>query len=562
MASAAVHDLNSLISSEGRDFLIRNNGDQVKISSLIGKNVGLYFSASWCPPCRRFTPVFAGVYEELASKGDFEVIFVSSDRDEDSFKDYFSKMPWLSIPFSDSETVKRLKELFKVRGIPHLVVLDPSGKVSTDQGVRLVSEYGVSVYPFTPEQIQYLKDKEEEAKRNQTISSLLVSNSRSYVISNDGNQIPVSELEGKVIGLYFSVNGHAPCDEFTPILVDTYKKLKEKGQNFEIVLISLDDEDEDFSQVLKTVPWLALPFKDEKCTKLIRYFELSTIPTLVIIGQDGKTLISNAAELVQEHGIDAYPFTPEKLEELAEIQKSKLESQTLEAILVHGEKDFVIGKDGAKVPVSELVGKNILLSFSAHWCRPCRAFLPKLIDTYNVIKQKYKEFEVIFISSDRDQASFEEFFSGMPWLALPFGDERKSFLNRRFKIEGIPALVAINESGRTVSTNARKLITEHGADAYPFTEERLKQLEDQLEEEAKGWPEKLRHELHDEHELVLTRHRSYVCDGCNEMGSGRSFYCKECDFDLHPKCALKNDEEAKEEGKEGWICEEGVCRRA
>lgn len=215
-----------------------------------------------------------------------------------------------------------------------------------------------------------------------------------------------------------------------------------------------------------------------------------------------------------------------------------------------------------QVPVSELVGKNILLYFSAHWCRPCRAFLPKLTDTYNVIKQKHKEFEVIFISSDRDQASFEEFFSGMPWLALPFGDERKSFLNRRFKIEGIPALVAINESGRTVSTEARKLIKEHGADAYPFTEERLKQLEDQLEEEAKRWPEKLKHELHDEHELVLTRHRSYVCNGCNEMGSGWSFYCKECDFDLHPKCALKNDEEAKEEGKEGWICEEGVCRRA
>ncbi|XP_038890282.1 probable nucleoredoxin 1 [Benincasa hispida] len=560
MDSDAVHNLSSLISSNERDFLIRNNGDQVKISSLIGKNVGLYFSASWCPPCRRFTPVFAGVYEELASKGDFEVIFVSSDRDEDSFKDYFSKMPWLSIPFSDSETIKRLKELFKVRGIPHLVVLDPSGKVSTNQGVRLVSEHGVNAYPFTSEQIQHLKDKEEEARRNQTISSILVSNSRNYVISNDGNQIPVSELEGKVIGLYFSVYGHEPCDEFTPILVDTYKKLKEKGQNFEIVLISLDDENEDFSEALKTVPWLALPFQDEKCKILVRYFELSTIPTLVIIGQDGKTLISNAAELVEEHGVDAYPFTPEKLVELAEIEKSKLESQTLESLLVHGENDFVIGKDGAKVPVSELVGKNILLYFSAHWCPPCRAFLPKLTDAYNEIKQKYKDFEVIFISSDRDQASFQEFFSGMPWLALPFGDKRKNFLNRRFKIQGIPALVAINESGRTVSTEACTLITEHGADAYPFTEERLKQLEDQLEEEAKGWPEKLKHELHDAHELVRTRRISYVCDDCNEMGYGWSFYCEECDFDLHPKCALKNNEGA--EGKEGWICEGGVCRRA
>lgn len=151
--------------------------------------MGLYFSALWCPPCRRFTPIFAGVYEELASKGDFEVIFVSSDRDENSFGDYFSKMPWLAIPFSDSETKKRLNELFKVRGIPHLVVLDPNGKVSTDQGVRLVSEHGVNAYPFTSEQIKHLKEKEEEAKRNQTISSILVSDSRDYVISNDGNQV-------------------------------------------------------------------------------------------------------------------------------------------------------------------------------------------------------------------------------------------------------------------------------------------------------------------------------------------------------------------------------------
>ncbi|XP_022141845.1 probable nucleoredoxin 1 [Momordica charantia] len=562
MASDALHDLNSLISSDGRDFLIRNNGDQVKISFLIGKNVGLYFSASWCPPCRRFTPIFAGVYEELASKGDFEVIFISGDNDDESFKDYFSKMPWLAIPFSDSDTKKRLNELFKVRGIPYLVVLDPNGKVSTDQGVRLVSEHGVNAYPFTAEQIKLLKEEEKEAKRNQTISSILVSTSRNYLISNDGNRIPVSELEGKLVGLYFSVYGHNSCDEFTPILVDAYNTLKEKGENFEIVLISLDDADDDFKEAFKTMPWLALPSKDEKCKKLIRYFELRTIPTLVIIGQDGKTLNSNAAELIEEHGVDAYPFSSEKLEELAAIQKAKLESQTLESILVQGEKDFVIDNHGAKIAVSELVGKNILLYFSAHWCPPCRAFLPKLIEAYHEIKQKDKEFEVIFISSDRDEDSFKEFFAGMPWLALPFGDERKKFLNRRFKIQGIPAVVAINQSGRTVSTDARNLITAHGADAYPFTEERLKQLEEQLEEEAKGWPEKLKHELHEEHELVRTRRNAYGCDACDEMGYGWSFYCEECDFDLHPKCALKSDVEGAKEGKEGWVCEGGMCRKA
>ena len=80
--------------------------------------------------------------------------------------------------------------------------------------------------------------------------------------------------------------------------------------------------------------------------------------------------------------------------------------------------------------VTDLVGKNILLYFSAHWCPPCRAFLPKLVDAYHKIKAKDDAFEVIFISSDRDQASFDEFFSGMPWLALPFGDPRKASLSR------------------------------------------------------------------------------------------------------------------------------------
>ncbi|CAD5194114.1 unnamed protein product [Musa acuminata subsp. malaccensis] len=84
-------------------------------------------------------------------------------------------------------------------------------------------------------------------------------------------------------------------------------------------------------------------------------------------------------------------------------------------------------------------------------------------------------FEVVFISSDRDQDSFEEFFSGMPWLALPFGDERRKSLSRTFRVRGIPSLVAIGPTGRTLTKDARNLLTIHGADAYPFSEERIKE---------------------------------------------------------------------------------------
>ncbi|GFY88282.1 DC1 domain-containing protein [Actinidia rufa] len=527
---SATHDLVSLLSSEDRDFLVRPNGDQVKISNLDGKIVGLYFSGSWCGPCRHFTPKLVEVYEELSSKGDFEVVFISSDRIDEAFDAYFMKMPWLAIPFSDSETRQRLKKLFRVRGIPNLVILDGTGLVSSDQGVRIIKDYGTEGYPFTPERVNALREEEEAAKKEQSLKSIFgFQKTRDFLISNSGTKIPVSELEGKTVGLFFSATAYRGCFEFTEKLVEVYKKLKEKGESFEIVLISLDSEEEYFKQGFDTMPWLALPFNDKSCEKLTRYFELAAIPTLVVLSPDGKTLNPNVAELIEDHGAEAYPFTPEKLVELAEIEKAKREAQTLESILVSGDNDFVIDKSGSQIPVSQLVGRTILLYFS----RPMVSALPCFSTQVN-------------LHIRRDQ-----------------GDKRKAFLQRTFKITGIPAVVAIGPSGKTITTQARQLLQAHGADAYPFTKEHLKHLDEMIEETAKGWPEKVKHESHVAHELVKTKCSGYVCNGCGEMGHGWSFSCKQCDFDLHPKCALKQDEGKDEPkgAKEGWTCEGDVCRK-
>ncbi|KAK4263201.1 hypothetical protein QN277_028649 [Acacia crassicarpa] len=322
------HDIQSILSSSERDYLVRNNGDQVKIESFKGKRVGLYFSASWCPPCRRFTPTLKELYnKEVSSKGDLEIIYVSSDTAEDGFKGYFSKMPWLAIPFSDSQTPNRLTELFKVPGIPNLLILDENGKLATDDGITAVLEHEQAdeACSFTTEWIREFKHQQEEARRNQSLRSLLVFGSRDFVISSNGNQVPVSELEGKTIGLYISAFSYGTCKEFTPKLVEFYEKLKAQGENFEIVWVCVDDEEEElFKQELKSVPWLALPYKDKICVKIARYFRLSALPTLVIIGPDGKTVHSNVAKAIEAHGVAAYPFTPEKFAELSEIEKAEV----------------------------------------------------------------------------------------------------------------------------------------------------------------------------------------------------------------------------------------------
>lgn len=159
----------------------------------------------------------------------------------------------------------------------------------------------------------------------------------------------------------------------------------------------------------------------------------------------------------------------------------------------------------------------------------------------------------------------------MPWLALPFGDKRNKSLNCPFKIRGIPSLVVIGKNGNTITTDATNLVMLHGESAYPFREEHLNEIGEEYKEMAKGQPEKVKHALH-EHQLVLTQLTMYTCDGCDEVGEVWSFQNKECDFDIHPKCALgeekgnKDDDavedvDEKEKSKDGWVCKGNVCHK-
>merc|ERR1711907_525809 len=78
-------------------------------------------------------------------------------------------------------------------------------------------------------------------------------------------------------------------------------------------------------------------------------------------------------------------------------------------------------------------GKPFALYFSAHWCPPCRGFTPKLAEYYNTgLKDKM---EIIFVSSDRDQESFDEYSKEMPWLALPY--EKRDAKNTLSKAFGV-----------------------------------------------------------------------------------------------------------------------------
>merc|ERR1719355_452213 len=226
--------------------LLASSGELVNTADAVaGKGaIAIYFSAHWCPPCRGFTPQLAEWYSSnLKAKG-LEVVFVSSDRDEASFQEYFKEMPWLALPYSDRERKETLSKKFKVNGIPALIVLDADGKVITKDGRQAVSEDPAGEeFPWKPKTLQEVLNGAK--------------------IIGDGQELRGESLLGKVFAFYFSAHWCPPCRGFTPQLAQWYTKdLKSKG--LEVVFVSSDKDEAQFTDYFKEMPWLALDFADRQ----------------------------------------------------------------------------------------------------------------------------------------------------------------------------------------------------------------------------------------------------------------------------------------------------------
>ncbi|XP_050205656.1 probable nucleoredoxin 2 isoform X2 [Mercurialis annua] len=382
------------------------------------------------------------------------------------------------------------------------------------------------------------------------LSSLLASADRDFLLSSDGTQVKVSELEGKVIGLYFSANWYLPCKNFNEMLVETYEQLKRNDSNFEVVFVSSDENLNAFDNYRAPMPWLSIPFSDLETKKALdRKYNIESIPCLVVLqpndNKDEEATLHNGVDMLYRFGVQAFPFTKERLVELKLQEQEKHDTQTLTNLLTNHDRDYLLAHPAPKqVPVASLTGKTIGLFFTANWCRPGVKFTPKLISIYHKIQQTLmeknkEEFEIVFVSSDRDQEEFNASFNSMPWLALPFGDPTIKNLAKHFYVQGIPCLIIIGPDGKTITKNGRNLINLYKENAYPFTEAKVELLEKQMDEEAKNLPRSEYHAGH-RHELNLVSEGSgggpFICCDCDEQGSGWVYQCLECGYEVHPRC--------------------------
>ena len=218
----------------------------------------------------------------------------------------------------------------------------------------------------------------------------------------------------------------------------------------EIIFVSGDRTPKDMMDYMKEShgDWLAVEHDSELSDKLNEKFDVSGIPTLVVLKGDGTVVTKGGRGDIGTHGPAALEFWSQSVLDM--LKDKKLQKS-----------------DGSQVSMESILSSKSLIGFyfSAHWCPPCRAFTPKLKEFYD--EAKNEGLEIVFISADQDKKAMEDYMkeSHGDWLAVEHGSDLSKQLPMKFGVEGIPTLAIVKADGTIITDDGVSAVMEKGSDA-------------------------------------------------------------------------------------------------
>lgn len=267
------------------DGLFRADGSEVKLSEAFKgkKYVGIYASASWCAPCKHFTPRLVEFYKEFGDQ--MEVVLVGCDDSQELVFKYMRDhdMPWLTVK-RDSPAIGGYKGRNGIRGIPNFRFYDAkTGKLLVANQIDLrVIRRAISGEKST-----------SDPGSNENWSEFF----KEGLFTAKGKDVPVSAFKKKkYIGVYCADERNPQCAKFTAELAAFYKKNKDK---IEIIFFTYGKNREEILKYAKKtkMPWLLMVPNNGEAQRYLMKYRVKKVPDFRIFNAKGKVVLEDASKL-------------------------------------------------------------------------------------------------------------------------------------------------------------------------------------------------------------------------------------------------------------------------
>mmetsp|Transcript_662 Transcript_662/g.1503 ORF Transcript_662/g.1503 Transcript_662/m.1503 type:complete len:677 (-) Transcript_662:328-2358(-) len=431
-----------------------------------------------------------------SGKDDFEFIFVSLHSSPVDFEDQCSGLDMPVVPFEQlRSTLSDMKTVFCVDGNRRrLSLVDCDGKLITNDGLALVSQYGESLYPFTKERIETIALEKQRALEEclhriigiekidaeaRHIILVLGPAKLSPFVSNAARRLRalLGELEAR----------HGPAAVRYLVWEDSARPAADAADAASGL------------PVVGTDRLLRGRLLDALCTQ--PDFSPAATPELVVLTRDRDsgawtvTSTTEACHRMMLYGLGGFPWSDAAAAAIQEAEERRLQELRAAAAsslghlragrgLQRGAGSSATFEDaGAVAARSDAVG---LYFTSWYWLNTpnrarrgadvrhpeggdAEASLARhtVTSCYEALRAAGRRFEVVYISADSSQAEFDQSMCAAPWLALPY-EHRELAQDLRKLYQVNSGMIIVDASNGRIINYEGRMALECGADYWPF----------------------------------------------------------------------------------------------
>ena len=181
--------------------------------------------------------------------------------------------------------------------------------------------------------------------------------------------------------------------------------------------------------------------------------ELKAGESAILVGVEGSDLL-----VAYEKGNFLFNVAPRDTDLLDSARQLLVDQQAFPSRVAGDlQGKLVDPRNGSPVNLAVAAPTYYAFYRGAGWCGPCRQFSPALVKTYQQLKGKHTNFELVFISGDKAPAEMAGYAkeAGFAWSAVPQARQPQMQIVNRLFTNLIPQFVVTDAQGNVLIDSAR-----------------------------------------------------------------------------------------------------------